>query len=59
MAGPCAARARALSFRRTLTRARPHLPPGICKVSWENSTMQVVVTVFGLAIMTSPQAVIA
>jgi hypothetical protein len=48
-----------LSFPALADPPHPHLPPGICKVSWENSTMQVVVTVFGLAIMTSPQAVIA
>jgi hypothetical protein len=31
------------------------LHAGVCKVSWENTTLQVVVTVFGLAVETSPQ----
>lgn len=29
--------------------------PGICKVSWENPTIQVIVTVYGLSLATSPQ----
>ena len=39
-----------------LTMRPPLPPPGICKVSWENATLQVVVTVFGLSVEISPQA---
>ena len=30
---------------------------GVCKVPWENGTMQVIVTVFALSVNPSPQAV--
>ena len=33
------------------------IPSGVCKVPWENGTMQVIVTVFALSTIPSPQAV--
>ena len=54
--------------RSPIARARPSYPPpplrpahplgaGVCKVPWENGTMQVIVTVFALSVNPSPQAV--